>query len=574
MTLPFPAAALTQHAIALGKTGAGKSSALRVMVEHLLDVDQPVCILDPKGDWYGIKSSANGKSPGYPFVIFGGEHADVAITEHSAAAVAELIATGNRPALIDLGGWMIGERTRFFVSFAAAFFKHSRGLRHLVIDEVHNFAPQGRVLDPDAGKMLHWANRLASEGRGRGITLLAASQRPQKVHKDFVTSCETLVAMRVIHKLDRDAIKDWVDGCADPAVGREVIAALAGMKRGEAFVWSPEIAFGPERVTFPMFKTFDSFKPRAGAVELKGWAAVDLEDVKSKLAGAIAEAEANDPKNLRARIRELEAQLRRPTAAADPADAAELRVLRRKVEDLERDRAALQAHCEVLASAFSDAAITVQGIRDFAMKVPPVPALPRLPKLSTPAPAAAAGRGTPANTAAPAPRSSAVSTRKRMRPGTADTISTGIELGKGERAVLTAIAQSGDVDAATLTVLTGYKRSSRDTYCQRLRAAGLITAGWPVRATDEGIAALGDFEPLPTGSAPAGYWLEKLGSGGEQQILAALIDAHPHGMTRDEIGAATSFKRSSRDTYLQRLGARKLVEKRNGRVFASGMLFG
>jgi len=58
---------------------------------------------------------------------------------------------------------------------------------------------QGKVLDVDAGKMLHWSNRLASEGRGKGIALLAASQRPQKVHKDFLTSCETLIAMRVIH---------------------------------------------------------------------------------------------------------------------------------------------------------------------------------------------------------------------------------------------------------------------------------------------------------------------------------------------------------------------------------------
>jgi len=72
--------------------------------------------------------------------------------------------------------------------------------------------------------MLHWANRLASEGAGKGVTLIAASQRPQKVHKDFVTSCETLIACRVVHKLDRDAIKDWIDGCADAAKGRAVLA--------------------------------------------------------------------------------------------------------------------------------------------------------------------------------------------------------------------------------------------------------------------------------------------------------------------------------------------------------------
>ena len=84
----------------------------------------------------------------------------------------------------DRSWWLDGRRTacEFFVSFASTLFKLTRGARHLVIDEVHNFSPQGKILDPDAGKMLHWANRLASEGRGKGIVILAAcAQRPQKV---------------------------------------------------------------------------------------------------------------------------------------------------------------------------------------------------------------------------------------------------------------------------------------------------------------------------------------------------------------------------------------------------------
>lgn len=311
MKLPFPASVLAQHIIVLGKTRAGKSSKARLVVEQLLAADEPVCVIDPKGDWWGLKSSADSKQAGYPVVIFGGEHADVPLNPHAGAAVAELVATGNRPSLIDLGGWMVGDRTRFFVDFASTFFKLTRGRRYLVIDEVHNFAPQGRIMDPDAGKMLHWANRLASEGSGKGITIIAASQRPQKVHKDFVTSCETLVACRVIHKLDRDAIKDWIDGCADPAIGRQVLTELAGMKREEAWVWSPEVDFGPARITFPMFSTYDSFKPQlaTATAKLKGWAEVDLEEVRGKLQIVVAEAEANDPRALRKRIIDLEAQL-------------------------------------------------------------------------------------------------------------------------------------------------------------------------------------------------------------------------------------------------------------------------
>jgi hypothetical protein len=101
-------------------------------------------------------------SPNRLASIFGGEHGDMPLNEHAGAPVAELLATGNRPAIIDLGGWMVGERTRFFIRFASTFFRLTRGPHWLVIDEVHEFAPQGKVFDPDAGKMLHWSNRLAS----------------------------------------------------------------------------------------------------------------------------------------------------------------------------------------------------------------------------------------------------------------------------------------------------------------------------------------------------------------------------------------------------------------------------
>jgi uncharacterized protein len=271
-TIPFPKAVLDQHLVVLGKTRSGKSSTLRVPVERLLDDKRPVGIIDPKGDWWGLKSSGDGKEAGYEVVIFGGLHADVPINAHSGKAVAELVAAGNRPYIIDLGGWMVGERTRFYVDFASTLFVLTRGHRWLVIDECHNFAPQGKVLDPDAGRMLHWANRIASEGAGKGLILLSASQRPQKVHKDYLTSHETLIAKRVVHPLDRGAVKDWIDGAGDLALGREVLDSLAGLQRSQGWVWSPEIGFGPRLVEFPMFKTYDSFAVQTGSAgrKLKG----------------------------------------------------------------------------------------------------------------------------------------------------------------------------------------------------------------------------------------------------------------------------------------------------------------
>lgn len=323
--LPFPERVLHQHIATLGKTGSGKSSAMRVIAEHLLDKGRRICIIDPKGDWWGLKSSADGKSAGYPVIMFGDfkepRATDVPINDRSGKHVAELIATGNRPAVLGFRGWMPAQLVRFWLEFAPALFNANEGELYVIIDEVHNFAPKGKIFDPDAGKCLHWTNRIMSEGRGLGLTFFIASQRPQKVHNDTLDNCETLIAMRIAHPASRNAVKDWIDGNGDPAKGKEVLNSLAQLVRGEAWIWSPEADFGPSRVQFPMFQTFDSFAPPQlqKKVSQAGWSEVDLDQVKQKLATVIAEAKANDPKELKAEIVRLKQEIAKKQPAASKA---------------------------------------------------------------------------------------------------------------------------------------------------------------------------------------------------------------------------------------------------------------
>jgi uncharacterized protein len=281
----IPEGLLAHHLIALGKTRSGKSSKLRILVEYLLEQHRPVCILDVKGDWWGLRYAADGKGQGFPIVIFGGKHADVPITDQDGAVVAELACSGQFPTLVDLRSFSQGARTRFFIDFAQFIFNSDRGL-HLVIPEVHNFAQKGKVFSPQAGESLYWANRLASEGGGLGITILADSQRPQKVHNDFLTCCETLIACKAITKWDRDASKDWIDGAADPAHGKELLITLAEMPKPDAWVWCPEEKFGPVRLSFPMFSTFDSFRPPTSyaSVKLTEWKIPDIDAIRARMA--------------------------------------------------------------------------------------------------------------------------------------------------------------------------------------------------------------------------------------------------------------------------------------------------
>jgi hypothetical protein len=120
------------------------------------------------------------------------------------------------------------------------------------------------------------------------------------------------------------------------------------------------------------------------------------------------------------------------------------------------------------------------------------------------------------------------------------------------------------------------KRSSRDSYIQRLQAKEYVQVEMNGRilATEAGIIALGDnFQPLPTGYELQRHWLERLPEG-ERKVLEILVQAYPQAVDRDSLSEATGYKRSSRDSYLQRLKARQLVtESGRGAVRASDMLF-
>lgn len=176
-----------------------------------------------------------------------------------------------------------------------------------------------------------------------------------------------------------------------------------------------------------------------------------------------------------------------------------------------------------------------------------------------PAPGSGASRSTP--------------TARVDRPPV-DPATGGGGLGLGERSILTACAQHPNgCDREQLSVLCGYKRSSRDKYIQLLTQRGYLQPGDLLTATPTGLAALGDFDPLPTGDALREYWLGKLPAG-EAKILQACASVFPQPATREELARETGYKRSSRDKYVQLLAARKLVITSLDGVVASATLFG
>jgi hypothetical protein len=280
----FPSEMLGQHLAIVGKAGSGKTYAAKGLVEGLLRDKRRVCILDPTGVWWGLRSSADGDAPGFPVAVFGGAHADVPIGEQSGAVLAGLLASQNLPAIVDLSEMLIGQRHRFVTDFAESLYRDNRTPLHLVIDEADEFCPQNPM--PETKRMLHHVDRIVRRGRVRGFRVMLITQRPAVLHKNVLTQANTLIAMRLTAPQDRNAVKAWVDGQGDAEQGAQVLKSLAGLTRGTGWVWAPELSF-LERVPFPLIETFDSSRTPGDdetIAEPTTLAAVDVDDIRASLA--------------------------------------------------------------------------------------------------------------------------------------------------------------------------------------------------------------------------------------------------------------------------------------------------
>jgi hypothetical protein len=72
----------------------------------------------------------------------------------------------------------------------------------LFIDEAHNFLPsEGSTAATET------LSRIVKEGRQPGITLVFATQRPEKLHQDAVAQADIIISHRLTAKADIDALK-------------------------------------------------------------------------------------------------------------------------------------------------------------------------------------------------------------------------------------------------------------------------------------------------------------------------------------------------------------------------------
>lgn len=552
-------------------SGGGKSWALRQLLEETFGRVQHI-VLDPEGEFSTLREE-------YDYVLGARQGGDVEATPRTAKVLCRRLMEVQASAILDLYDLKVPERRDFVKLFLTELLSLPKDLRRpllVVLDEAHVFAPEG-----SKSEALEAVATLASQGRKRGYALVCATQRLSKLSKDVAAELNTKLIGRTGLDLDVKRAGDEL------GMDKEARQQLPNLEPGTFFAYGPALVpQGPPRlVRTGRVKTSH---PEAGSV-----AAAAVTPPSARVKALLAQALADLPQQateelrttdaLRKRIAELERQLR-------AAPKGEPRVVERPVAD---PRAIARAVAEAVKpwrdfgrdvmKVLHRGAQHARGLSDLLAVVPAPPSgdgvggSPSGVSRDGYAGAGAVGGATPAASNSLREKPSRVPFTPRRDTSVPPHHSNG-DLPKGERAILTAIAQHDDgVSREQLTVLTGYKRSSRDTYLQKLQQKGFVGAnGDRILVTDDGMAALGDdFEPLPTGRALLDHWLSdgKLVEG-ERRILAIVADAYPDPLSRDAISDATGYKRSSRDTYLQKLAARRLVVTTNEGVRMNARLHG
>jgi hypothetical protein len=537
----LPLELVTQSIAILAKRGVGKTYTAAVLCEEIHDAGVPPIIIDPTGAQGGLKASADGKRAGLPFVVFGGEHADLPLEEGAGEVIARAIVDQRFPAILDLSLFRKAAMHRFLVGFFETLYRLNRQALHLVCDEADAYAPQKPF--GEEARTLGAMQDIVRRGRIRGIGCTLITQRPQVLNKDVLTQCEVLVTMRLVHPKDVGAIQDWIAVHGDPALADKLIASLPSLPVGHAWFWAPGFGDLFERVHIRQRRTFDSSAtPKPGEVRVapEKFAEVDLSKLGGEIAAAAQRAKENDPAELKRQVAELKKQLAAMPAA--PAERFEV-----KVPDVERLRD-IRIICRDLSSTIE------------AMQTPMVAQLETLRSIGGVLAANVAAIGnalgefagrdgaTPSGTdRGQAPRET-VSARPVARDARSRTASAGdsdSDLGKAERRVLAVLAQHGPCERGKLALLAGYSYSGgfRNTL-SALRSADFLVGGNEevMAITDLGREALGSFDELPTGAALGKWWLQSPQFGqAERVVLATLLD-HPEGFSGYDLAKACGYE--------------------------------
>lgn len=532
-TLQLPLEHITQRAALLAVSGAGKSNAARVMAEEFFTARLPFVALDPKGDWWGLRAGADGKAKGgLDVVIFGGKHGDMPLERSGGALVADTVVDQRLSCVVDLSGFESeADRKHFLYEFGRRLYHRNEDPLHLFFEEADDYLPQKPM--KDELRLLRVFENIVRRGRSKGLGITLITQRSAVLNKNVLTQVEALFALRTTGPQDIAAIEGWMKY---HGADRAMLATLAKLDDGEAWVWSPHYLKKMERFRFRRSVTFDSGATPKNVTQASRKVAATLADVdlgalRTKMAETIERSKAEDPKALRVRIAELEKAARQGGRDDERVEQLE--------EELGSVRQSVEDEVGALRHMLKEANDALEEMGRLSVRLGALGTTKRVPRAELKAIAKrAAGRSV-----------EPVVRRPSNRPPAASPAANGSpegRVGKCGRALLGALIEYGDLSLTQAAIATGYPSGAPIVVktAGELRREGLVEGdNDQLSITEAGRARpeLAGVEPLRSGRGLAEHWMSKLGAC-EAGILKHLLGSYPKPATLDVAAKAAGYE--------------------------------
>lgn len=555
--ISLPLEAVTQTFGILAIKGSGKSYTGSVMAEEMLDAGQQVIAIDPTGAWWGLQSSADGKKEGYGIVVFGGDHANIPLDEHSGELIAQTLVEQKISAILDLSLMRKAAMKRFVATFLETLYRINREALHVFVDEADLFAPQKTF--GDEARCLGAMEDMVRRGRKRGIGCTLITQRPASINKDVLTQVEILIALRLNHPRDIDAIEEWVKVNATVSQAKTMIDSLPSLQTGHAWIWSPSWLNVFKKVGIRKRKTFDSGatpKPGERTIAPKKLARIDIEKLGDKINESIAKKKDSDPVELNKRIIQLERQLIQKVSPNTAQNTEAINKLAKTIELLSSEK-----HMQGTLIAKYKTFIAGHKIKldEFMASFKEIEA--RTSKLNE-----LSEKGLLA-----APRIEIVNPLPEAFSYTV--------IDKCGRGILTVLIHRMPHQSSKnlIAIQSGYSASSGgfNNSLSKLKQAGFISGSSDAyEITSSGRVALGNYNPLPTGEALHRYWIDKLPKC-ESRILAKLIEIYSAHTTKEVLASWLGYSATSGgfNNSISRLRTLELITGSSKQFGASSNLF-
>ncbi len=523
-------------------SGGGKSWLLRLIAEEAASHVQTI-ILDPEGEFATLREK-------FDFLLVG-QAGEIPAEPRAAGLLARRLLELQASAVIDLYDLRLPDRRRFVRLFLESLMHLPKGCWHpllVMIDEAHLLCPERSAGEAESTNAVI---DLMSQGRKRSYCGILATQRLSKLHKDAEAETNNVFVGRTWLDIDQKRAGDLL------GFGKEQRQDLRDLEY-EFFAFGPALSANgivrlkPRQVqtTHPKAGQRHKLTPPQPSEAVRRIVA-DLADLPQQV-----EAEVRGLVNAKKKIGELERQLR-----AKPAEQVRVEVPVEIEVPVLKNGQLDKAH-RVIDRLEKFAGEAVEAAKELATAIGTKLAKP--PSSSRPP--------------APSPRPLLAKPLPPPRPREAAVASDGETPRGGLRRMIIALAQRPQgMSARQLGVRAGLSSSSGtfSTYLGKGRSNGWIDGPRErMTITDGGLAALGDFDPLPSGPALLAYWIAELG-GGAARMLEALAQVYPESMTAERLSecAALSSNSGTFSTYLGKLRTLELVEGSRDALRASAELF-